>query len=48
MGENNIRINAISAGPIKTLASSAIGDFSTMLKSHAATAPLNVILPKKM
>ncbi|MFQ3887048.1 MAG: enoyl-ACP reductase FabI [Rickettsia conorii subsp. raoultii] len=40
MGENNIRVNAISAGPIKTLASSAIGDFSTMLKSHAATAPL--------
>jgi len=40
MGENNIRVNAISAGPIKTLASSAIGDFGLMLKSHAATAPL--------
>jgi len=41
MGSNNIRVNAISAGPIKTLAASAIGDFSTMLKSHAITAPLN-------
>ncbi|GAA5252718.1 enoyl-ACP reductase FabI [Candidatus Rickettsia kedanie] len=40
LGENNIRVNAISAGPIKTLASSAIGDFSTMLKSHATTVPL--------
>lgn len=40
MGPNNIRVNAISAGPIKTLAASAIGDFRTMLKSHAETAPL--------
>lgn len=40
MGENNIRVNAISAGPIKTLSGSVIGDFNTMLKSHAATAPL--------
>lgn len=40
MGSNNIRVNAISAGPIKTLSGSVIGDFNTMLKSHAATAPL--------
>jgi len=40
MGDNNIRVNAISAGPIKTLAASAIGDFNSMLKSHEATAPL--------
>ncbi|WP_341791961.1 enoyl-ACP reductase FabI [Rickettsia endosymbiont of Gonocerus acuteangulatus] len=40
MGENNIRVNAISAGPIKTLSGSVIGDFNTMLKSYAATAPL--------
>ncbi|MGX6960566.1 MAG: enoyl-ACP reductase FabI [Rickettsia endosymbiont of Pentastiridius leporinus] len=40
MGGNNIRVNAISAGPIKTLSGSVIGDFNTMLKSHAATAPL--------
>ena len=40
MGENNIRVNAISAGPIKTLSGSVIGDFNNMLRSHAATAPL--------
>ncbi|HJD55141.1 MAG TPA: enoyl-ACP reductase FabI [Rickettsia endosymbiont of Pyrocoelia pectoralis] len=40
MGENNIRVNAISAGPIKTLSGSVIGDFNSMLKSHATTAPL--------
>ncbi|MFK7968143.1 MAG: enoyl-ACP reductase [Rickettsiaceae bacterium] len=40
MGPNNIRVNAISAGPIKTLASSGIGDFKSMLKIHAETAPL--------
>ncbi|KAF8818582.1 enoyl-ACP reductase FabI [Rickettsia endosymbiont of Cardiosporidium cionae] len=40
MGANNIRINAISAGPIRTLASSGIGDFKAMLKIHENTAPL--------
>lgn len=40
MGSNNIRVNAISAGPIKTLASSGIGDFRTMLKIHSDVAPL--------
>lgn len=40
MGPNNIRVNAISAGPIKTLASSGIGDFRSMLKLHEATSPL--------
>lgn len=40
MGGNNIRVNAISAGPIRTLASSGIGDFRSMLKTHAATSPL--------
>ncbi len=40
MGENNIRVNAISAGPIKTLASSGIGDFKSMLRAHEITAPL--------
>jgi enoyl-[acyl-carrier protein] reductase I len=40
MGPNNIRVNAISAGPIRTLASSGIGDFKSMLKLHEATAPL--------
>ena len=40
MGINNIRVNAISAGPIKTLAASGIGDFRTMLNMHKDTAPL--------
>lgn len=40
MGSNNIRVNAISAGPIKTLASSGINDFKTMLALHEAASPL--------
>lgn len=40
MGHNNIRVNAISAGPIRTLAASGIGDFKTMLRLHENTAPL--------
>ena len=40
LGVNRIRVNAISAGPIKTLAARGIGDLGTMLKSHAERAPL--------
>jgi enoyl-[acyl-carrier protein] reductase I len=40
MGQNDIRVNAISAGPIRTLAASGIGDFKSMLKMHEATSPL--------
>ena len=40
LGKKNIRVNAISAGPIKTLAARGIGDFTEMLKSHAERAPL--------
>ncbi len=40
LGPKKIRVNAISAGPIKTLAARGIGDFSTMLKSHSERAPL--------
>jgi len=40
MGPGNIRVNAISAGPIRTLASSGIGDFKTMLRIHEASSPL--------
>ncbi len=40
LGPDNIRVNAISAGPIKTLAASGIGDFRMMLKHHAKVAPL--------
>jgi enoyl-[acyl-carrier protein] reductase I len=40
LGIKNIRVNAISAGPIKTLAASGISGIRTMLKVHEATAPL--------
>lgn len=40
LGERAIRVNSISAGPIKTLAASGIGDFRTMLDLHKNTAPL--------
>lgn len=40
LGPKNIRVNGISAGPIKTLASSAVGDFKKMLEKNAETAPL--------
>lgn len=40
LGPHGIRVNAISAGPIKTLASSAVGGISGMIKLHAEKAPL--------
>jgi len=40
LGGNNIRVNAISAGPIKTLAASGIGDFRYILKWNEINAPL--------
>ncbi len=40
LGANNIRVNAISAGPIKTLAASGIGDFRYILKWNELNAPL--------
>lgn len=39
-GPQGIRVNAISAGPINTLAARGIGDFQSMLKHHEKTAPL--------
>ncbi len=41
LGPQNIRVNAISAGPIKTLAARGVGDLSVMMKSHADRAPLH-------
>jgi enoyl-[acyl-carrier protein] reductase I len=41
LGRQNIRVNAISAGPIKTLAARGIGGLSEMLKAHAERAPLH-------
>ena len=40
LGEKNIRVNAISAGPIKTLAAAGIGDFRYILKWNEHNAPL--------
>ena len=40
LGERAIRVNAISAGPLKTLASSGIGDFRYILKWNELNAPL--------
>src|ERR1700761_6729742 len=40
LGERAIRVNAISAGPIKTLAASGIGDFRYILKWNEYNAPL--------
>jgi len=40
LGKDGIRVNAISAGPIKTLAAAGICDFSFMLKWNAAHAPM--------
>ena len=40
LGTRNIRVNAISAGPIKTLAASGVGDFRYILKWNEHNAPL--------
>ena len=40
LGSEGIRVNAISAGPIRTLAASGIGDFRFILKWNEANAPL--------
>ena len=40
LGGQNIRVNAISAGPIKTLASSGVGDFRYILKWNEYNSPL--------
>ncbi|MDQ1339540.1 MAG: enoyl-[acyl-carrier protein] reductase [Campylobacterota bacterium] len=40
LGPKGIRVNAISAGPIKTLAASGIGDFRFILKWNEANSPL--------
>jgi len=39
LGPKNVRVNAISAGPIQTLASRGVSGLSTMLKVHAERAP---------
>jgi enoyl-[acyl-carrier protein] reductase I len=41
LGAKNIRVNAVSSGPIKTLAARGIGDFSRILDAVTARAPLH-------
>lgn len=40
LGPSNIRVNAVSAGPIRTLAASGVADFANMLEQFAARTPL--------
>jgi enoyl-[acyl-carrier protein] reductase I len=40
LGKNGIRVNAVSAGPIKTLAASGVGDFRYILKWNEYNSPL--------
>ena len=40
LGSKGIRVNSISAGPIKTLAASGIKGFKTMLSKHGDSTPL--------
>ncbi len=40
LGDRNIRVNALSAGPVKTLAASGIGDFRYILKWNQYNSPL--------
>lgn len=41
LGKENIRVNCISAGPVKTLAASGIGGFNKMLKAAVLKAPMH-------
>ncbi|MCX6126277.1 MAG: enoyl-ACP reductase [Proteobacteria bacterium] len=40
LGAKNIRVNGLSAGPVRTLAAAGIGDFKTMLSINSAIAPM--------
>ena len=40
LGKRNIRVNAISAGPLNTLSARGVANMGTMLKHHAERAPL--------
>ena len=41
LGRDNIRVNALSAGPMKTLAASGIGDFRYILKWNELNSPMH-------
>ena len=40
LGPRNIRVNAVSAGPLRTLAASAVGDFQAMTRLYESFSPL--------
>jgi enoyl-[acyl-carrier protein] reductase I len=40
LGTRNVRVNGVSAGPMRTLAASAVGDFREMLSLYEAVSPL--------
>lgn len=40
LGKEQLRVNALSAGPLKTLSSSAVGEFSQMMKLYESFSPL--------
>src|SRR5260221_12422343 len=40
LGPSGFRVNGLSAGPLKTLSSSAVGDFDVMLKLYDVMSPL--------
>jgi len=47
LGEENIRVNALSPGPVLTRAASGIGDFRNMLKEFAAKTPMKRLVEKE-
>ncbi len=47
LGADNIRVNGISAGPIRTLASAAIGDFHKMLHHYETNSPLRRLVTQE-
>ncbi len=47
LGPKNVRVNAISAGPVNTLAARGIHGFTDMLKKHAERAPLKRNITKE-
>ena len=47
LGEKNIRVNAVSAGPIKTLAASGIGGFKEKLRIAEERAPLKRLVTQE-
>ena len=40
MGQQNIRVNALSAGPVKTVSAQGVGDFDQMLALYEGVAPM--------